>query len=702
LTKERKKSGDYLLAARDARRAGKTVKLETLAGERKLSTPILERWIAFLEEPDKQHDPILAPWFAFAALPAEDFASRARETTASLGPSGDSEKALDPIVAKAFAGAAPASLKEVAAIYNTLFSNVEDAWAAALKRAKVNQPAPTALAKAGEESVRRLLHAAGAPPNLPRESSEKILRRELRNRTVALRKQISALDWTHPGAPQRAMALVDKPEPINPRVFIRGNPGNSGPPVPRRFLEVLSGPGRKPFTEGSGRSELANAIASRDNPLTARVFVNRVWGWHMGPPLVRTPGDFGVRTEAPAHLALLDWLAATFMEEGWSLKTLHRYILLSSTYQQASDADPRYATLDPENQLIHKFHRRRLDFEAMRDTLLATAGRLDLTVGGLPVDLTTEPFARRRTVYGFIDRLNLPSLFRTFDFANPDISSPLRFTTTVPQQALFMLNSPFVIEQARELIRRPELEQCATDADKLQVLYRLLYQRGPEADELEEAQAFLRRQQTRAAQPALQPGWHYGYGWFDPLVDHTKDYRAFAHADQTRRSPSPSYPDKQFEYLAIEAGGGHPGATPQLSTVLRWVSPADGRIRIDGTLAHAQEAGDGVRGRIVTARGGKLGEWSVLNSKASTILTNVEVQMGEAVDFVVDCQGTPFSDGYTWVPKVTFIGDYGTKLSRRSWDAQKDFIAARKLAPLSAWDKLAQAMLVGNELMFVD
>jgi hypothetical protein len=703
LTKERRKTGDYLLAAQAAKRAGNAAKLDTLAGERKLATPILERWLPFLEDHSKQPDPIFAPWFAFATLPEKDFAPRAKELAARFAANDDPAKPLNPAVAKAFAGAAPAALKDVAGIYNALCGKVADTWTAALDNAqKASQPVPTALLDAGLEEIRLLLYAADAPPNLPREASEKILRRELSTRTVPFRKKIAALDWTHPGAPQRAMALVDKPQPVNPRVFIRGSPGNPGPPVPRRFLEVLSGPERKPFTQGSGRVELADAIASRDNPLTARVFVNRVWGWHLGYALVRTPGDFGVRTEAPVQLALLDWLSATFMEEGWSLKKLHRLILLSNTYQQASDADPRYATLDPENQLVHKFNRRRLDFEAMRDTLLATAGRLDLTVGGLPVDITTEPFARRRTVYGFIDRLNLPSLFRTFDFANPDISSPLRFTTTVPQQALFMMNSPFVIEQARELIRRPELQHCATDAEKLQALYRLLYQRAPEADELKEAEAFLKRQQARAAQPALEPGWHYGYGWFDPLVNHTKDYRALAHPDKTRWSPSSTYPDPQFGHLAITATGGHPGTTPQLSTVLRWVSPADGHIRIEGSLAHANKGGDGVCGRIVKARGGKLGEWIVFNSKAATTLSDVEVQMGEAVDFVVDCQANNTSDGYTWAPKVTFTGNYDAKLGKRSWDAQQDFLAARKLAPLSAWDKLAQAMLVGNELMFVD
>ena len=179
------------------------------------------------------------------------------------------------------------------------------------------------------------------------------------------------------------------------------------------------------------------------------MYVNRVWLHHFGEGLVVTPGDFGVRTETPLHRELLDYLAASFMENGWSTKKLHRLILLSATYQQSSEASSRYVKADPDNRYLHHMNRRRLDFEAMRDTLLAVSGKLDLKMGGVPVDIVTEPFPPRRTIYGLIDRQNLPSLFRTFDFANPDTSNQGRFYTAVPQQALFMMNSPFVIEQAR-------------------------------------------------------------------------------------------------------------------------------------------------------------------------------------------------------------------------------------------------------------
>ena len=292
------------------------------------------------------------------------------------------------------------------------------------------------------------------------------------------------------------MAMADRPNPQNSHVAKRGNPSNPGEEVPRRFLEVLSTPASAPFTNGSGRLDLARAIASPENPLTARVFVNRIWLQHFGEGLVGTPGDFGVRTEAPVQRELLDFLAASFMENGWSTKTLHRWILLSSTYQQTSAPDPASAKADPDNRYLHHMNRRRLDFEAMRDTLLAVSGKLDLKVGGLPVDLVTEPFSPRRTVYGLIDRQNLPGLFRTFDFANPDVSSQRRFHTTVPQQALFMMNSPFVIEQARELVCRDEVRRTENLAAKIQALCQLVWQRPAERDEIRLAEQFI------AAQPA--------------------------------------------------------------------------------------------------------------------------------------------------------------------------------------------------------
>jgi hypothetical protein len=288
---------------------------------------------------------------------------------------------------------------------------------------------------------------------------------------------------------------------VQPHVFKRGKPENPGPVVPRQFLEVLSGPHRKPFTRGSGRLELAQAIASRDNPLTARVLVNRLWMYHFGAPLVPTASDFGLRSEPPSHPELLDYLAWQFMEHGWSVKHMHRLLMLSAAYQQASvnpaelqnGAGPNPRSVDPENRLLWKMNRRRLDFEALRDSLLFVAGNLDHTVGGRPVDITTTPYTNRRTVYAFIERQNLPGIFRTFDFASPDASSSRRFQTTVPQQALFLMNNGFVAEKVRLLVRQPDLVAPMTTEAKIQRLYRVIFGRNPDAEELAMGVAFVNR-----------------------------------------------------------------------------------------------------------------------------------------------------------------------------------------------------------------
>ena len=270
--------------------------------------------------------------------------------------------------------------------------------------------------------------------------------------------------------------------------------------MPRQFPAVLSPDDRKPFTDGSGRLELARAIASKDNPLTARVIVNRVWQYHFGFGLVRTPSDFGVRGEKPTHPELLDWLALRFEnEDGWSMKKLHRQIMLSAAYQQASMEDnAEAAAKDPDNRLLWRQNPRRLDFEAMRDSLLMVSRQLDLTMGGRSVDILAEPTIPRRTVYAFVDRQNLPGLFRTFDYASPDSTSGARFVTSVPQQALFMMNSPFVIDQARKLAARPDVAGETEPAKRVQrnSIREVARAREPKKNEIDLAVNYLNAEQS--------------------------------------------------------------------------------------------------------------------------------------------------------------------------------------------------------------
>ncbi len=485
----RQNVGDYLLNVREAKSVEDPAKFETFAVERKLIPGVLRRWIADFDARSQKPDPIFTPWFELSKLPEADFSTNAQPLLAKF--TADSTS-VNPVVAKALTDRAPDSLKQVADAYTKLFRAIDADWKTNLTvAAEEKKPAPTALPDADHEALRQALFADGAPANPPKDEVRKIHARRLGEGAAPYRNRIEALSWTHPGVPLRAMAMADRANPGNSHVFLRGNANNPGPEVQRHFLEVLSAVSAAPFTNGSGRLELAQAIASRDNPLTARVYVNRVWRHHFGEGLVRTPGDFGIRTEVPLQRELLDYLAATFMADGWRTKKLHRLIVLSATYQQSSEASAASLKADPDNRYLSRMNRRRLDFEAMRDTLLAVSGKLDPTLGGLPVDIIAEPFSPRRTVYGLIDRQNLPGLFRTFDFANPDVSSQGRFATTVPQQALFMMNSPFVIEQARSLVARAEVKQANSEPEKIQTLCRLAWQRPAERDEIRTAEKFL-------------------------------------------------------------------------------------------------------------------------------------------------------------------------------------------------------------------
>ena len=695
----RTKTGDYFLAAHDAVNLPKGEKLDVFAGARKINVESLRRWQTLLAEEAKAPGPVLAPWFAFASLPAAEIASTAPQALERLQPTANAR-----VIAELTKdGAKLTSLKDVAEAYNRVFADVDRAWQEAVDAAKkANQPPPESLEKPELEAIRQLLYADDAPPNLGYDRVVGLIRRTINDKSAPLKREIEALNWTEPGAPLRGMALVDR-NPKNSRIFVRGNPANLGPEVPRHFLEVLAPGERTAATTTSGRLELARDIASPANPLTARVFVNRVWGWHFGQALVRTPSDFGVRTAAPVQRELLDWLAATFVEGGWSVKQLHRAIVLSSTYRQASDPVAAAATIDPDNQLVHRFNRRRLEFEALRDTLLAVSGSLDLKAGGIPDDLMKEPFAKRRTVYGFIDRQNLPGMFRTFDYPNPDTTSAQRFATTVPQQALFMMNSPFVVEQARQLAARPEVSAAASDTGKIEALYRVLYQRRPDNEELALAQGFLRQvaAMPRDAQPVPRAGWHYGHGVFDAAAGRVRDFQAMSVRKDTRVSPAEAYPDPKFGHLSLTALGGHPGQSPERAGIRRWVAPADGWVKIEATLGHANASGDGVHGRIVSSARGGLGEWTVRNDKAATNLEGIAVKAGDTIDFLVDCIGTANADTYSWAPKITFTD--GAGMGGRTWDARKDFGNLPKpIVPLAPWEELAQVLLLSNELAFID
>jgi hypothetical protein len=297
----------------------------------------------------------------------------------------------------------------------------------------------------------------------------------------ALRAELEGRKKAMPPEYPFLQVIDDVEKPADIRVEIRGSRENLGDKAPRRFLQILSDGEAKPFTKGSGRLELAEAIADPDNPLTARVWANRVWLHHFGRGLVTTPGNFGQLGEKPTHPELLDYLAARLMEQGWSTKALHREIMLSATYQRSAQSIAANLEKDPDNKLLWQWTRRRLDVEPLRDTLLFVAGDLEEKLGGPPVKLT-ELENHRRTIYGSVSRRKLDGTLALFDFPNPVATSEQRTQTATPLQQLFFLNSEFVQERAKSLARR--VENIDGDTERIHAVYRILFQRNADAEEL--------------------------------------------------------------------------------------------------------------------------------------------------------------------------------------------------------------------------
>jgi hypothetical protein len=457
---------------------------------------LLQNWINFTRPNFRPGTPIFGIWNSLERIPVERFPQQSQRNLSNQfeGPRAD---ILSPLVLKAFEGHSPRNMADVAAIYRKLFARTDPEW---------------------EALMSSVLESA----------LSRFMARPTRNQYVNLRRQSDVLELVESGALARAHVLADSPRPADSPIFVRGQAETPGQVVPRRFLEVLSGTNRPRFRDGSGRLELANAIASKSNPLTARVMVNRVWQHHFGDGFVSTPDDLGNQSAPPTHPELLDWLATRFMADGWSVKKLHKVILLSATWQQSSRNNPQFAEKDPFNDLLWRANVRRLEFEPLRDSILSIGGGLNLTLGGHPVNLggrvapgrggrgaaalnqlSTEP---RRSVYGYVDRADVEEVLNIFDFASPGTAMGKRYETIVPQQALFLMNSPLVIEQVRNVVNRDAFQDADSDQERIRFLYELFFQRPPIADEMRAGEEFIAAFQPTAGPAPIARGGRGGRG----------------------------------------------------------------------------------------------------------------------------------------------------------------------------------------------
>lgn len=390
------------------------------------------------------------------------------------------------------------------------------------------------------------------------------------------------------------------------------------------------------------RLAYARWLTSGKHPLVARVIVNRVWMHHFGQGLVQTPADFGRLGVPPSHPELLDWLAQSFMENGWSLKTLHRQILNSTVWRQTSARNPAFDAIDPENRYLWRQSVRRLDAETLRDHMLSVAGQLDRTLFGPPVAVSEDDTGqvivsggqKRRSLYIKQRRSQPVAMLQAFDAPVMETNCERRAESTVATQSLMLMNGDFTLGQAQtiaaRLINEPPMDlPDATD----------LAQRLPEPE---------------------GSAWSFGYGSYSTESDRVDQFTALPHWTGSAWQGGAALPDPHIEWVILNANGGHPGS--RYCAIRRWNVPAAGRLTFSGKLQHGSPNGDGVRGRLVSSRTGLVGEWVAEHNEVATSPVavegtdgSVEVQAGDTIDLVVDCREHVTSDSFSWTVEFKLV-----------------------------------------------
>lgn len=476
---------------------------------------VLNRWRDYLAAMPAD-DPVFGPWVTLSKLEAEGFKSAAAERMKTWkeqnGDPAKFAKAHDlrasapqwnPRVLDAISAKPPQSMLDVADAYGTMFAEVHRQWLTSLLEASLEAAAGgkvvpdqdgrhAVINSAINRQLRRHLYQPGTPTAMDQKTANTLLNRTVRDSLNGKRGSIEQLHLSSPGSPPRAMALEETTAQQTFNVFRRGNPIDRGELVEPRFLTALATRNAEPvaFSSGQRRLDLAESIVSLENPLFRRVVVNWVWQHHFGRGLVRTPDDFGTRSQPPTHPKLLDYLAVKLPENDWSLKKLHKRVMLSQVYQQGAIENPSSRVIDPDNKLLWRMPRRRLDMEAMRDSLLAVSGELDVSKSyGRPFEFLSSPIVPRRSVFGFINRDIIHSLSSTFDAANPTACTAKRPETTVPQQTLFALNSTFIQDRADAFANLAT--KVSDTAERIKFLYRRAFGRNPDPEELATALEFV-------------------------------------------------------------------------------------------------------------------------------------------------------------------------------------------------------------------
>jgi len=480
-----------------------------LARQHSLDVELLRKSAAYVHARDAG-DRVFAPWKALVALPDDGFALAAATMVGTWKATNAPAKWLPP-VAEAFTAAPPRTLAEAAERYRALFTRANDAWLAAVQSQRRR---PARLGNPDLEVLRQVLYAGNGAFGLAQ--AERLHPAGTAATVARLRSEAAELEKNAPQPLAMTLAVEEGRQIGNAKVHIRGNTQTLGDEVPRQFLRVIAGEKQTPIpADRSGRLELADWLTRPEHPLTARVMVNRIWLHHFGEGIVRSPDNFGLLGERPTHPELLDWLATQFIRGGWSIKAMHRQILLSNAYRMSAAHDARAALADPENRLLWRFNRRRLEVEAIRDSMLSVSGQLDRTPGGTLLNTKNFEYVTndqsgnaarydspRRSIYLPVIRNAVFDVFQVFDFVEPSFLNGKRVSTTVAPQALFLLNGQFVLDQAGAWAR-VLLGETADDAGRVRAAVLRAYGRPATESEVQDALAFLK--EYEATLTARQP-----------------------------------------------------------------------------------------------------------------------------------------------------------------------------------------------------
>ena len=485
----------------DADQALKSVVILGAMGEVREPQPqFVAQWSAFLAREETAKLPVLTVWNEFAGTSAK----QDEEPPDESQPAGLSRGLRDRLLADP----RPQTLDQLADRYAELFAEADRAWTALQKTTPDGKAA--ALNDPVLEAFRHVLYDPEGPIAVPR-NAEEGYSPERTSELKAAREQLAEMEKTLPQLPEAMAVSEGKPE--NLRVHLRGSHLTLGRETLRQFPRILAGEQQTPIDERqSGRLQFAQWLTSPGHPLTARVAVNRIWLWHFGEGIVRSPDNFGLLGERPTNPQLLDHLASEFVARGWSIKSLHRLIMSSATYQMSTAFNENAAAVDPENRLMWRMNRRRLEAESIRDSILFVAGTLDLTMGGSLLPTPNRQYvtstanvnpaiyeAKRRSVYLPVVRSALYEVFQAFDFADPSTLNGRRDSTIVAPQALFMLNSRIVLEQSKALAMQLLAEARIDDAGRIRRLYEIALSRPATEPETTRGLAFVERY-SRAAE----------------------------------------------------------------------------------------------------------------------------------------------------------------------------------------------------------